>query len=245
MSNGSGAPAGRTGAPTTQGGNELTCQNCHGGSINQGTNPVTLSIAGNPATFEPSTVYDMTVTFANPSGSGHGFQIVALNPQLASTGTFQAGQGNKIITGVGNRQYVTHNSSGNNTWSFKWTSPATLPASVSFYVVSAARGADRAFTLSRTIENTPTSVSGVNEKEAIALYPFNVDKDLFISAGNVANPILSWKMVDNTGRVILESEETKINEIERVSLPSGVHSGLYQVLIQTPTGRVTKRFFKN
>jgi hypothetical protein len=246
MSNSGGAVPSRTGAPLAGGGNELTCQACHGGSLNTGTNPVTLTIDGNPQTFQPNQVYDMTVTYGTPGNGGHGFQIVALNPQLASVGTFVAGVGNQVISG-GGRQYVTHSSGGNTSWSFKWTAPDILPASVSFYAVSANRGGgpSRTFTLNRTVLIEPTSVSGVNEKEAISLFPFDVEKDLTISSGSANNPILSWVVVDQMGRSIAQSEDLKVSELEKVSLPTGMRSGIYNVLIQTPTGRVTKRFFKN
>jgi hypothetical protein len=246
MSNSSGGPAQRTGAPLAGGGNEATCQGCHGGAINQGTNPVSLNIVGNPQTFEPSTTYDLSVTFANPGNGSHGFQVVALNPSLASIGTLIPGTGSKIVNG-GGRQYITHNNPDNTTWAFKWTSPAVLPASISFYAVSANRGGSllRAFTVSRTIEITPTSVSGVNEKEGISLFPFNVDKEVFISSGNINNPVLSWMMVDQMGRILAQSSKMAMSDVEKIELPSGLNSGIYQVLIHTPGGRVTKRFFKN
>jgi hypothetical protein len=245
-SNSSGGPASRTGAPTAGGGNEATCQGCHGGSINQGTNLLNLTIAGNPQVFEPSTTYDLTASFSSPGAGGHGFQVVALNPQLASTGTFIPGTGSKLVSGSG-RTYITHNNPNSTSWTFQWTSPATLPASVNFYAVTANRGGgpSRAFTISKTITNTPTSVSGVNEKESINLFPFNVDKEVFISSGNVNNPLMAWMVTDQMGRIVAQSEKAAMHESERIELPSGLQSGVYMVQIHTPGGRTVKRFFKN
>ncbi len=245
-SNSGGGPAGRTGAPTAGGGNELTCQSCHGGSINQGTNLLSLNIAGNPQSFQPSTTYDLTATFSNASSGGHGFQVVALDPQLASTGTFIPGTGSKLVSG-NSRQYITHNNPNSSSWAFKWTSPATLPASVNFYAVTANRGGgpSRAFTISKTIDNTTSTISGVNEKEAISLFPFNVDKELFVSSGNANSPVLAWMITDQIGRIIAQSEKAALSEVEKIDLPGGLQAGIYQVLVFTPSGRVTKRFFKN
>lgn len=136
-SNPTGAPAARTGALRATTGFEATCaqSGCHGSSLNVGPHSVSISLDGNPDTLTAGQIYPVTVKVENATGNFAGFQMVALNPAKASTGTFTVGTGTKLVTQSG-RTYITHNNRNNKTWNFTWTAPTNLPDSVWFYVAA-------------------------------------------------------------------------------------------------------------
>jgi len=244
-SNSSGAVAGRTGAPTTTGGTEATCQNCHGGTINTGPSIPSLSITGDPQFFVAGQVYNLTVSLSGGTGN-RGFQIVALDPDKISSGTFTAGQFNKIVSQAG-RQYVTHNTSSSQTWSFTWTAPATLPENVSFYISAGTRGPSHTYTFSKIVQNVVISVSETDVLSEVVLFPSHATKEIFVKSGNVSNPLNAWAIVDNLGRTVLRGESSKANfaDVLNIQLPTDLKSGAYSVLLSGPKGRTLKRFYKN
>lgn len=134
-SNGSGAPAGRTGSPGDGG---LTCAiaGCHSGPT-----PATQAgwITSNiPGTgYVPGITYNIIATATRANHTKFGFEI---SPQ-SLTGTLL---GTLIDTStqtqlVGASKYITHTSSGTtgtngfHTWAFNWTAPAIGTGNVTFY----------------------------------------------------------------------------------------------------------------
>jgi len=243
-SNSGGAPTARTGAPAANGGTELTCADCHGGSLNQGNKTLMLSIAGDPQFFTAGQTYDLTVSLAGGNGN-RGFEIVALNPELASTGTFVAGTTNRITSG-GGRQYVTHNSSANRSWSFTWIAPTPVPSNVSFYVASSIRSISETYTISKVVNNS-VSIQDLTSNSGFNVYPSHVDRELFISSKEISGALTGWAILDQNGRTVSKSKEGDIHlsEIVQVELPTGLQSGLYSILLAGPKGRFVQRFYKN
>jgi hypothetical protein len=244
VGNSTGAVAARTGAPDQNGGIELTCQACHGGSLNSGPNTLSLSITDNPQFITAGQTYNLTVSLTGGTNS-RGFQIVALDNNNQNTGLFAAGSTNKIVSLAG-RQYVTHNSKTNQSWSFTWTAPQTLPENVNFYVSGGTRNANHTYTISRTITANPTSIEKNAVNEGIKLYPSLVDRELFIQSGNASNPLNSWTIVDHLGKTISKGQEdqTNFSEILKIEMPFGMKSGLYSVIMEGPNGKTLKRFIK-
>ena len=247
VGNSGGAVAARTGAPTTNGGTELTCQACHGGSLNTGPNQLSLTIADNPLFINAGQVYSITValvTGTNPRG----FQITALDENNLSTGIFIAGSTNKIVSvSASGRQYVTHNSSTNQNWTFTWTAPQTLPQTVTFYLAGGTRNANHTYTLSKAVPANMTSIEKNAENEGFKIYPTLAENEIFIKTGNINNPLNSWTIVDQMGRTISKNtmNETNFADVLKIELPSGMKAGAYSVIIDGPKGKSLKRFIKN
>lgn len=94
--------------------------NCHG-TLN--TAGVTVTITG-PQAVRPSTTNTYTITVSGgPVGTKGGFNL------KSTGGTLVAGANNKISSGE-----LTHANPNVRTWTFQWTSPATVGAQ-SFYAV--------------------------------------------------------------------------------------------------------------
>ncbi len=144
------APLGSTGAPS-----ENTCakSTCHTGSvINSGT--ALLGIDFNSTTYQANEVYNITVSLQQPNINRFGFQLLALNGNNQSTGTFLITDSSRTQTqeGIGayeGRNYVTYKyagtepySPGLGEWSFQWKAPSTYQGDVTFYAAAVAANND-------------------------------------------------------------------------------------------------------
>lgn len=143
-SSNSAPPVGYTNAPGN--GN---CAGCHGGSslVTSGSiwNNISLTSSVPLGSFQPNTTYTMTLTFADPSRTKYGFQLlvlpVAATASSASVGTLTATNPSVSVNTSGNRSYVSHSNSGtaapanSRTWEFDWTTPAAFNGGATFYVV--------------------------------------------------------------------------------------------------------------
>ena len=126
MASSGGRDDGRTGSPG-DGGN--SCTACHTG----GSTGVSVAITTNIPNggYETNTQYDVTVS-STSSTNTNGFQLTAeKTTDNAKVGTFAAGSGSRV---TGSR--ITHSNSGQKSWSFKWTSPATDVGNVKFYAAT-------------------------------------------------------------------------------------------------------------
>jgi hypothetical protein len=126
-----GAPTGRTGAP-----GETTCTSCH--SQNAGAGQITIVA---PANYVPGQTYQIQIreTSTDLGRSIWGFETIPLAGS-AMAGTFANTTTNTRIRVASTKSYVTHTSlgtfpgqTGNATWSFNWTAPATDVGNVTFY----------------------------------------------------------------------------------------------------------------
>lgn len=243
-SNSSGAPISRTGAPLPGGGNELTCAGCHGGGINTGPVSLNIDLAGNPSAIVAGQTYTVTVSQTGGSAQQRGFQIVALDANLASTGTFTAGQGNKVVNG-GGRQYVTHNNPNASSWTFTWTAPALINGGVTFYVASRTNGPNNTYTANKFLPADVTSVSASVDNGGLVLYPFRASEKVMVKSSVPNQALISYRMFDMSGKLIEQQNFANplAQEIE-IELPQEAKAGGYHVLIQTSQGNVLKRFIK-
>ncbi|HZS09491.1 MAG TPA: choice-of-anchor V domain-containing protein [Blastocatellia bacterium] len=149
-----GPPASHTGAPS-----ELTCNTsgCHT-SFTTNSGPGTLNLSGLPAGgYVGGQDYTLTVTLNQASRALFGFELTALDASGKKAGNLAQGNDGRtqVINGqVGNnlRQYIEHSLSGsdpvsgNGSWTFKWTAPATSTGKVTFYFAgNAADGQNGSF----------------------------------------------------------------------------------------------------
>lgn len=190
--NGSGAPAGRTGSP---GDNNSTCNTgCHSGpSVTDQIATITSDV---PVTgYAPGTTYNITLTATKAGVSEFGFEI---SPQDAS--------GNKLGSFVtplpsgtqfanpntgGANKYVTHTSSGTagsgtKTWTLQWTAPTDGTGTVTFY---------GAFNFTNSNNNNGGDVIknatlAINENSSIGINETATD-GAFIVFPNPANEVIN------------------------------------------------------
>lgn len=243
-SNSSGAPASRTGAPLAAGGNELTCTGCHGGGINTGPISLNIGLAGDPEAIEAGETYSITVSQTGGSAQQRGFQIVALNANLASTGSFTAGQGNKVVNG-GGRQYVTHNNPNASSWTFTWTAPAQLNGGVTFYASSRTSGPNNTYTANKFLPADVTSMAASVENGGLVLYPFRASEKVTLKSSLPTQALMAYRLFDMSGKLVdQQSFANPLAEEVEIELPRESKSGAYHVLIQTNQGNLVRRFIK-
>ena len=246
-SNPNGAPVGSTGAPDGQGGMEGTCADCHGGTPNTGPHTASISIAGNPTGFSADSVYNITVKVNNQTGTAFGFQLVALNPTESTFGTLAPiGTTSKLVVG-GGRTYITHRNANSSSWTFKWTAPASgLPDSIKFYaaVNETVGGVRRTYTTSLPFyKKIVTSDQELLSGGKLKLFPYQADKDLFVSGIPVSLPFATAQVISADGR-ILASQPVSAGGQEAVSLPSGMKAGMYFLRVSGPGYLGMARFQK-
>jgi hypothetical protein len=248
--NSSGAPAGRTGAPRETTGNETTCavSGCHGSNLNVGPNTATISIVDNPVSFDPGVTYTMNVKINNPTGTAAGFQILALNPQRASIGTFTAGTGNKVIT-LSGRNYVTHTARTSRSWTFTWTAPssANAPDSVTFYAASMEKvnqifnTYSTDFVFRKTIN---TRIESAKSKGNFSIFPtFANDK---ITVKDPENQLKGYtiQIIGMDGREYLNQPLPEGNGDVEILLPADLKAGSYIFRTVGSKGYQTRHFIK-
>jgi hypothetical protein len=125
------------------------CTSCHSGSslVTSGTiwNNASLTTSTSLGALLPNTTYTMSLTFADPLRVKYGFQLLALpsaaSSSTASIGLITPGNTDSEEQSQGNRQYLFHTAQGTiangntKTWTFEYTTPATLNTNVVFHVV--------------------------------------------------------------------------------------------------------------
>ncbi len=126
----SGPPAGFNGSTASFG---SSCMQCHGA----GAGPGSVQILGFPASYLPSTNYDLTVRIADATKLGAGFQLSVEDASGEHTGVLSLLDATNTQFNTGN-VWVNHTASGVNNsvtnWAtngnaanfmVRWTSPAT------------------------------------------------------------------------------------------------------------------------
>ena len=236
--NGSGAGAGKTGAP-----GEQNCTGCHSGTAQDGSNENNLTILDDGST--PVTTYipggQYTVNLAmNSNPVKKGFQATALSSTNVMAGGFTAQAGNTSINGT-TRKYANHTSVSNtNTsapiWSWTWTAPATNVGDVTFYVASNKTNnngndnGDVIYLSQHTL--SAQSSSSLQEKNTSKIsIRFNSELNQVIadfSSLNVSK--MSFNLTDLSGKSVFTStlgfSQIGVNQ-QSIKLPFGLNSGVY------------------
>ena len=135
---------GLTGAP-----DESNCTQCHvGNDLNDSDGSLILTI---PETYVPNEVYTIVVNLSRTGQSRWGFEMAALDPDGASTGSFEAdAEGNTQLSEAAGKQYIKQTAPGTaagtmdeHSWEFEWTAPDADMGPITFYAAgNAANGAD-------------------------------------------------------------------------------------------------------
>ena len=135
---------GLTGAP-----DESNCRQCHvGNDLNDSGGSLILTI---PETYVPNEVYTIVVNLSRAGQSRWGFEMAALDPDGASTGSFEAdAEGNTQLSEAAGKQYIKQTAPGTaagtndaHSWEFEWTAPDADIGPITFYAAgNAANGAD-------------------------------------------------------------------------------------------------------
>ena len=226
-------PVARTGAP-----GETTCQasDCHRGGSFVGT----VQIAGVPDTVLPSTAYTITLK-QKSNASLAGFELTALGKDLLRAGKLTNVAGTSIASNLG-REYIRQANSkaivDSVTWTFTWTSPASLVMgdSITFYFVSLAANNDR--------ENTGDNVL-VNKKSVV----LKRTSDVIDSKNNIDFTIQNKNLIiknqkdvklaiyETTGKLIVRKEIK--SELEFINLEKFT-SDIYILKIE---GKNATKFF--
>jgi len=132
----SGGPSnGLTGAP-----GEGTCIGCHATfPLNSGSG--SLALAGLPAEYVPGETYGLTLTLSDPDAARWGFELTLLDAAGASTGEIAITDAGTQLSSSGDRDYLKHNvagtapgTTGQKSWTFDWTAPASGAGPVTLYV---------------------------------------------------------------------------------------------------------------
>jgi len=246
-SNSGGAVSSRTGAPNGSGGQEATCTSCHGGIANSGPNSASISIAGNPTGFLADSVYTVTVAVNNPTGSAAGFQVVALGTDMTTFGTLaKIGNTSKIVLGNG-RTYLTHTNKNSFSWSFNWTAPsAGLPDSMSFYaaVNETVSGTRRTYTKMKTFRRKIiTSSPEFQSAASLKVFPFQVEKEIFVSGIPVNLSSGMVQIVSQDGRQVL-NQALENGGLQGIQLPTNLSPGQYFIRISGLGYQAASRFQK-
>lgn len=231
------AQRGNTGAPgdETQGGQLITCQNCH----NQG--PIVASAAisvidsnGNAVSqYIPGYKYTarVTITASGPNLMGYGFQMIALrnNGNTDLDGFTDTNPNNyKIATIPGGRTYAEHdNISSSNTFNVIWTAPVSGTGSVTFYAAgngvngNGTSSGDGAGKASLQLTEVTSAASELTEKQpALRISPNPVRADAVLTLENAPAGDYRLRAYNAAGEVVWESSQTRVSETGTLTLPS-------------------------
>ena len=244
LSSSSSGPGGnRTGAPGSSG----DCSGCHGSAVDPTAN-VTLTIldGGTPVTaYEPNKTYDVKLIAAGNS-TKMGFQMSFINDKNTVAGSLstQSGNGTEVYNS-GNQQIWGHTTPGigtvNNTWSAKWTAPASATGDVRIFSAlvlsnsNGSNGGDYFHEFTTTIDEALTNQNASISKNQNTIIENPVSNTL-----NFRNSIKQGFIWDSKGQFV-----QKIEHLQSFSV-SDLPAGVYHVNFVNADGSTgASRFIKN
>jgi hypothetical protein len=251
ISNTSGSPVGRTGAPGDN--NGATCTGCHSGSPSNAQGIITHNI---PATgYTPGFTYQISATFAASNSIKYGFQASPQDGSGNRVGTFVATNATETQT-QSTGKYITHRTAGTSaptntkTWTWNWTAPATASGPVTFYGAfnatnNQSNSSGDAITLSNTgpIQPDLTSVTEAPEFAALAVYPVPAQTEITVTAGRSFGAT-KIALIGMDGRRIKEINLDEFTaagtSIDISTLPQGV----YFLQFESEGKTAVRRFMK-
>ncbi len=239
---------GNTGAP----GEGQTCRSCHGGGFGTTVSITLKDSTGFPVSdYVPGKVYDVDVSI-NTTGTAqrYGFQMVTLTSNSIPYNAWTQPAPNTRIASAGQRDYAEHRGKSiTSTFSTKWTAPVAGTGDIVFYAGGAAvnndgsTSGDGGNTTSLTIsEDISTSVNELSIADKLAFFPNPVEGQLFIQNSNSETLTGIIKIVDLSGKLIMDrSLSVDANGQEVVDMTK-LNSGVYMAQIITNNqGSATKR----
>ncbi len=252
------APLGSTGAP-----GENTCarSTCHTGSnVNSGT--ALFAIDCNSAMYEPNEVYNITVSLHQADIQRFGYQLLALNSNNESAGTFLITDSLRTQTQTGTgvyegRNYVTYKyagtepfSTGVGEWSFQWKAPAAYQGDVTFYAAAVAANndgtdaGDSVYTKQLTVQASASSVQHIQKNE-IGLEVFPNPASWFVQVKFQLSNSSNSRVVltDLSGQVVYSSVFFTDNSGgQGVTIPvSNLSAGVYFLTVSSGSKTETQK----
>lgn len=181
-SNGSGAPAGKTGSP----GDNSDCSSCHStnGTPVNGAILITSNVPSGG--YISGNTYQITVRAAHTTFNKFGFQASPQTNSGALVGTL-ATTNNTETQLVGSGKYVTHKSAGTagssipmvgnfKEWSFNWTAPSAGTGNVTFYAAAILANANNQNSGDSLVKGTLV----INESATNGIQSINATNKTFI-----------------------------------------------------------------
>lgn len=232
ISNGAGAPAGRSGAPSASG---ATCAavGCHSGPA-ASTQSISVSTDIPASGFVENGTYTITVT-AQTGGATHpaiGFQASIENASGTHQGTISPGSGSQLV-GVGGK-YITHTSGGGvsggmKTWTFTWNAGTAENNSTLYVAANFANGNGNTLgDVIITASEVFTKASGIGLEETvrpeIRLFPNPaVDRARLEVKGGSGLPVAD--LLDLNGRFRATAAAVSPTEVEfdLTEVPAGLY----------------------
>jgi hypothetical protein len=242
LTNSSGAPQGKTGAP-----GEGTCNDCHSGpAVSNQVLTVTSTVPDQG--YVPGSSYTITVQLTGGLSNTFGFQASPQNTSGVLQGTMTAGTGTQLI---GGNKWITHTAAGNQgsgnakTWTFQWTAPNPGTGNLTFYVAgnfaSGSNGNQSDVIRTTTLALSQASGVGIQDisERGYAVFPNPATDHVTIALPNdVVNATAS--LFDISGRITLSERLTVTGGISRLDL-NKVRPGMYMLALEyNGTRKVTK-----
>lgn len=257
----SGSHISSTGAP-----GEESCAKagCHvDAKIERDDNKVVtkLTLGNSEKTYTPASKYTIKLHVVKAGVGRFGFQVVALDSNNRTIGTFAVPQGSNLVQlqkgPVNNfdRNYVTHTTAGNKPkvvgeieWLFNWTASQNYKGKVTFYYcvnatnMNNANTGDNLFLASESFTATTTDVEENQLKSMdFRLYPTIASDYLTIDNESGFGNNTSYTVTSTGGMTLLKNYiEGGSNNVvlPLVSLPNGI----YYLHVTTGEANITKMF---
>ncbi len=238
FTNSSGAPSGVTGGLGSP-----TCMMCHSGPTGTGT--ASISIQGNPSTYNPGQTYTVNVAVSEPGCTKFGFasRIIDINQNAAGSIASTSSE-TQIISGT-NPQEITHTRAGTATttpgskrWSYSWTAPAAASAPDSVYFAAAINASnadnrnsgDRIYSANFIFKKSSPNATSLKTLEQANIY-FNQD-ELHIQISPQTLEDHQLEVVDMQGKLVYRAHfgigALPIQKVVALQIPDGIYSVIYR-----------------
>lgn len=249
-----------TGAPGSTG-NMGTCANsgCHVvGGPNASIDLSFTTMGLDPVDqYEPGTEYfvELAIT-ATETFSGTGFQMVALDQNDESIGSWTSLPAAAQQVELGGRFYVEHQeltTLGNGTWELNWTAPATGSGPVTFYAAGLthnnsgnAAGDGVATTTFTVTENDPSSINNANQDlTKMLISPNQVIDQANVSVFSKRSGDFDLNIFNTTGQLVYsENVNLQVGENQQSVNLGQLQQGIYFLQISGGDEMITKRLLK-
>jgi len=253
-----------TGAPSTGGGTEGTCNTCHNsGADTYGEPVINVSFAVGDSVVDltayvPGQTYRVTVAVGDGSDTApaaYGFSSQFVNEAampVVNAGTLaNADQSSRITDAANGRQYAEHNSSNaDSTFTFDWTAPMAGEGEVKYYVAGnlvngfGSTAGDSGSTMPTVItlaEGFPVSTRNYASIEhALFPNPTNGDATLQVNVPSAGN--YQFKVLGLNGQTLSEQAQDLPAGPNQLLVPSAqLKPGIYVLqLVGTDSRLVTR-----
>ncbi|MCB0516999.1 MAG: choice-of-anchor V domain-containing protein [Chitinophagales bacterium] len=225
-----------SGAP---GQSSCNANGCHAVTPNSASGNVQIVSAATDG-YASNKTYAMNINISDNTAQRFGFQMVALDGEGNSSGSFIAGSDNKtaLQTQAG-LQFINHKNTPNpsaSTFSFQWLAPGTDTGPITFYAAAnAANGngsstGDHIYTNSLVLQpKIYTGINNINTTQlAWQVSPNPITDFLQLDIYTASSKNFTLKMVDLQGKLIQEWRNIKANNhfSEKFSVqeaPAGIY----------------------